>query len=223
MLPCPPIALRCRVKRTGAPRRVHLAKRPGTLLDLGGGSPFQGYIARESLGPKTTYLCLDIFAEAKPHVVADTLELPLANSSIDAIFCNAMLEHVREPQRAVDEMYRVLAHSGRLILSVPFIYPYHDRVDYYRFTDTALRHIFRNFDAVEIEPLGDYFYVVWLFLTGFHFSVANRLDQWFGGLRSGLRGALTLYTTLLRGRRGRNYLGSMSRSPVGWYVYCEKG
>ncbi len=171
-----------------------LAKRPGTLLDLGGGSPFQGYISRESLGPKTTYLCLDIFAEAKPHVVADTLELPLANSSIDAIFCNAMLEHVREPQRAVDEMYRVLAHSGRLILSVPFIYPYHDRVDYYRFTDTALRHIFRNFDAVEIEPLGDYFYVVWLFLTGFHFSVANRLDRWFGGLRSGLRGALdTLY------------------------------
>lgn len=199
-----------------------LACRPGVLVDLGGGGPFQGYISASDLGPGTFYVCLDIAAVAHPHVVGDALALPLATGSVNSIFCNAVLEHVSDPSQAVDEMYRVLGRTGKVLVAVPFIYPYHDRVDYYRFTDTALQHVFRAFDSVEILPVGDYFFALLMFLTGFHYKTANRMDRLLGGMRAGFRLGLEVYEAV-KGQRGtRDYRRALVRSPVGWHVYAEK-
>ncbi len=43
---------------------------------------------------------------------ADVHELPFADASFDAVFAHAMLQHVREPLRALAEMYRVLKPGG---------------------------------------------------------------------------------------------------------------
>lgn len=207
-----------------------LAQQPGLLLDLGGGTAFQGYIQRRDLGVGTRYLCLDISTVARPHAIGDALHLPIASASVNNIFCNAVLEHVADPYQVTREMQRVLVDGGAAMVAVPFIYPYHDQTDYHRFTDTAVHQLFQHFRQVRVVPVGDYFFVLLLFLTGFHFGLARRLDRWFDPLRLGVQ----LIEQLLnqfgnhpgsqqrRGGQPRDYLRSIRRSPVGWHVYCVK-
>nr|WP_290667264.1 class I SAM-dependent methyltransferase [Ardenticatena sp.] len=194
-----------------------LAKQPGIFLDLGGGKPFQGYIRPEMLGQQTRYFSLDIRESVSPHIVGDVMQLPFRDESVDSILCNAVLEHVPNPQRAVDEMYRVLKPGGRAYVGVPFIYPYHDDVDYFRFSDSALQRMFERFQDVNVTPVGDYIFVAALFLTGFTFPLAMRL----GWLTNPLRAALQLGMALA-GSKGRRYQRGLARSPVGWYVYATK-
>jgi len=199
-----------------------MARQPGVLFDMGGGAPYQGYILPEDIGPQTRYFCLDISLEVHPHIVADITRLPLASSSIDHILCSAVLEHVRNPQRAVEEMYRVLKRPGQIMVSVPFIYPYHDQLDYYRFTDTALHHLFRQFDQVEVTPIGDYLYAVLLFLTGFNFLLAKWLSPGLIVMRWLLERAIRAYRRLSPSSGKRDLLRSLNKSPVGWYIYAKK-
>lgn len=49
----------------------------------------------------------------------DAYELPFANASFDAVFCNALLEHLSEPQRAVDEFFQVLRPGGAAGVRTP--------------------------------------------------------------------------------------------------------
>ena len=49
--------------------------------------------------------------------VADAQSLPFASNSFDLIFSCECLEHVPEPQKALNEFYRVLKPSGYLILT----------------------------------------------------------------------------------------------------------
>ena len=44
---------------------------------------------------------------ANVDVVADAHHLPYADASVDAIFCEAVLEHLVQPHEAVKELFRV--------------------------------------------------------------------------------------------------------------------
>ncbi len=48
-----------------------------------------------------------------------TYELPFPEASFDAVFSNALLEHLREPSRALREFRRVLRAGGRVGISGP--------------------------------------------------------------------------------------------------------
>ncbi|HXG76904.1 MAG TPA: class I SAM-dependent methyltransferase, partial [Gaiellaceae bacterium] len=52
-------------------------------------------------------------------VHAELSRLPLADRSVDHVFCMEVLEHVEDDAAALREMARVLAPGGRLVLSVP--------------------------------------------------------------------------------------------------------
>jgi SAM-dependent methyltransferase len=49
----------------------------------------------------------------------DIASVPVADGTFDAILCTEVLEHVREPIKAVREMARILKPGGRLMLTAP--------------------------------------------------------------------------------------------------------
>ena len=53
------------------------------------------------------------------EVKADICKLPFENNIYDLVFCNHVLEHVPDDQKAMSELYRVLKKGGTLIAQVP--------------------------------------------------------------------------------------------------------
>lgn len=77
----------------------------------------------------------------------DLHDLPYAEGEIDCIVCNAVLEHVEEPQLAIFEMYRVLKPGGQIWVEVPFTQPFHsDPQDYWRVTVQGMRRWMSDFN-----------------------------------------------------------------------------
>jgi len=54
---------------------------------------------------------------------ADIVSIPLLDSSLDAVICSEVLEHVNSPQESIKELIRVLKPGGILALSVPRYMP----------------------------------------------------------------------------------------------------
>jgi len=46
-------------------------------------------------------------------------ELPLDSASIDVVLCTDVIEHIVEPKRALEEMFRVLRPGGTVIVFTP--------------------------------------------------------------------------------------------------------
>jgi SAM-dependent methyltransferase len=65
-------------------------------------------------------------------IVADAHRLPYATGSVDAIHCDAVMEHLSNPHQAVKEMYRVLKPGGRIFSVVPFMQAYHGYPHHYQ-------------------------------------------------------------------------------------------
>ena len=130
---------------------------PGVVLDVGAkGSPYRKYI------PATRFMTLDTDQALHPDLCCDIHAIESADNYFDTMIATQVLEHVREPQRAVDEIHRVLKPNGVCIASVPFIYAYHpDPFDYYRYTADSLRYLFRNFGVVEVTHYGGRVQSIW--------------------------------------------------------------
>ncbi len=65
-------------------------------------------------------------------IVADAHFLPYASDSVDVIYCEAVLEHLNNPVRAVEEMYRVMKKGGRAFVATPFLQAYHGYPHHYQ-------------------------------------------------------------------------------------------
>ncbi len=115
-------------------------------LDLGSSwSPYASYF------PKRT--SADIEAREGVDVVADAHALPFLDGEFENIVCSEVLEHLHTPEKAVSEMYRVLKPEGTLILTTRFMFPMHDVPhDYFRYTESGMRHLFRDFEIIELVP-----------------------------------------------------------------------
>lgn len=86
---------------------------------------------------------------AHPDVFADASRLPFQDESIDTIVMLEVLEHLRQPREALLETARVLRRRGRVLLSMPFLYPIHDAPhDYQRYTAHGLK---RELDYVGLS------------------------------------------------------------------------
>jgi SAM-dependent methyltransferase len=88
------------------------------------------------------YVNLDLAAVAGVDVVADAERLPFASGVFQRVECDAVLEHVRNPVRAMEEIHRVLTPGGYAHLVTPFCHPFHEYpADYRRFTLEGLKQL----------------------------------------------------------------------------------
>jgi SAM-dependent methyltransferase len=61
------------------------------------------------------YKSLDIDEKLCPDIVADICDNTLCSNCFDYILCNGMFECVNDPQKMVDEVYRILKPKGTAI------------------------------------------------------------------------------------------------------------
>ncbi|HCM78112.1 MAG TPA: hypothetical protein DIS90_17135 [Cytophagales bacterium] len=128
-----------------------------SVLNIGSGGEVANVIVNASKGKILRIVSMDIDVNRGPDVVADVCAMPFQSESWDVVILIEVLEHVQEPWKAVEEIYRVLKKNGRLVLTTPFIYPIHDvEHDYYRYTKHGLRFLLKEFKEVTVAERNNY-------------------------------------------------------------------
>ena len=93
----------------------------------------------------------DIYDTPRVQVVADAHQIPIRDEHFDGVVIQAVLEHVLEPQRVADEIWRVLKPGGLVYAETPFMQQVHEGAyDFTRFTESGHRYLFRRFDLIEL-------------------------------------------------------------------------
>jgi SAM-dependent methyltransferase len=123
----------------------------GTVVDIGCGDRW----LESHVGAHGHYIGLDsivtgaLLYGGRPDIFGDAASLPFADGSIDCVVLLEVLEHLEHPRRALEEIARVLKPGGRLLLSMPFLYPIHDAPhDFQRYTTHGLA---REISAVGLD------------------------------------------------------------------------
>ena len=170
--------------------KIREISRGGVVLDIGGGEPFSKWLAEyKELFKDCDYKAMDYDPASGAEVIGDIHAIPLNDGTIDSIICHCVLEHVKDPIRAVGELHRILKVGGAVFGRVPSIYPYHARKghypDYWRFFDDTLLFLFKDFKTVELAKRGGYFKALFFFIPFQHRlqfilnPLANILDTIF--------------------------------------------
>lgn len=193
----------------------------GRLLDLGCGRVplFAAY--RRHVGEiicvdwgRSLHGCLHLDCSADLSA-----ELPFGDSRFDTVILSDVLEHVPRPLLLWREIARVLAPGGRVLVSVPFYYPLHERPrDYYRYTEHGLRWLAEQsgMTVISIEPLGGAPEVAADVISKSMLRMPwplSYLARWLQRLASAL---------VSRGPGRRFSRATASRFPFGYFMVAEK-
>jgi SAM-dependent methyltransferase len=95
------------------------------------------------------YINLDLFPMEDVDIAADAEHLPFPSGIVERVECDAVLEHVRDPRKVMQEIERVLAPGGYVHLVTPFCHPFHEYPkDYRRFTLDGLKELAGTLEVV---------------------------------------------------------------------------
>ncbi len=124
-----------------------------------------------SYGPRTQLIC-------------DAHDIPFEDCSFDGVVIQAVLEHVADPYRCVEEIWRVLGDRGLVYAETPFMQQVHAKeYDFTRFTDLGHRRLFRRFEEVRrgmVAGPGTSLAWAWqYFLMGCFTSKGTRRLAWY--------------------------------------------
>jgi SAM-dependent methyltransferase len=101
---------------------------------------------------KWKVLNLDLFLGKNVDIQGDLIDLPLKDESADTIICTGVLEHVSDPHKAVDEIYRALKFGGKVFLETPFMQTLHAAPnDFSRWTAQGAMALMKAFDVNEVN------------------------------------------------------------------------
>ena len=110
----------------------------GRVIDFGCG---QGQM-KQYLPEKEKYTGIDLFKGKNVDLVCDIKKVPIKDNSFDAAICNAVLEHVENPEVIIKEIIRVTKPGAKIFISIPFLQHYHpDPEDFRRYTAKGLEKI----------------------------------------------------------------------------------
>lgn len=152
----------------------------GKVLDAGcGGQPFRavlekrgcqyfGLDANPTEGVKVDFLCA-IDGALGPEVIQ--------SGPYDFILCTEVLEHVADWPRAFENLARLLALGGKLVLTAPHFYFLHEEpYDFFRPTTHAFAHFaaLHHLKVLEIKQLGDAWDILGTLLSSCRFKAADK-------------------------------------------------
>lgn len=132
------------------------------IADIGSGS---GRLTKELLNLNRLVVSVDVSLENLKKivanfgqdnhysVVADALNLPFRDSAFDCVIASEVMEHIPEPKKLLDELYRVTKSGGILIITIP----YREKIRYslciHCNLPTPMNAHLHSFDESKIEEL----------------------------------------------------------------------
>jgi uncharacterized protein YbaR (Trm112 family)/SAM-dependent methyltransferase len=93
-------------------------------------------------------LCVSLDENA--DIVGDVRYLPFQTNTIDFLLIIAVLEHVDDPAKAVEDIHKCLKPGGRVYAEIPFCRAYHAMpCDFQRYTISGIEKLFEGFRCLE--------------------------------------------------------------------------
>lgn len=130
----------------------------GTILDIGCGTkPYENLFNCDS------YIGLDTNNSGHNHlsskidVYYDGLKIPFEDEYFDTILAFQVLEHVDDIESMLAEIRRVLKKSGKLLITVPLIWPEHEvPYDFRRWTSFGISNLLEKngFQIIQQKKVG---------------------------------------------------------------------
>ena len=126
----------------------------GDLLDAGAGNqPYRPFYEPLVRG----VIAVDATDAEGLAALALVDHLPFKDATFDTVLSTEVWEHVEDADKAAAETFRVLRPGGRLIITVPFLYPTHEApYDFGRFTPFGLQSVLRRagFEVERVDSKG---------------------------------------------------------------------
>lgn len=98
------------------------------------------------------FINLDIIYHPYTNILGNVERIPLKDNSVDFVHAVAVFHHLKNPEKSVKEIYRVLKKGGHIYAEDHFYYPYHaDPRDCYRWTKEGYKLLFQNFKEIELK------------------------------------------------------------------------
>ena len=152
--------------------KKQLPKLQGSVLDIGSANRRYDWLLQQKP------VAIDITANKEKDVAFGNVNnLQFQSNSFDNIICLEVFEYLTTPQKAIDEIYRVLKPNGTLILSCPFMYKAHQ--DQMRYTAIFWeKELLSSFSQKEIKPVGNFYTIILDILRGKITKLKYRPLKW---------------------------------------------
>lgn len=98
--------------------------------------------------------CMDIKKDEGVDIICDICNNKFVlNNKFDLVICSNLLEHLTNIDLAIDNISNMVNNNGYLIVTSPYIYPFHaDPIDnMFRPNIQDLKDLFEKFDIVDAE------------------------------------------------------------------------
>lgn len=147
----------------------------GRVLIVGAGGDCESVIRQAGKSNLLQFETIDIDPNRKPTIIGDVHTFSFTKNFFDAIIVSEVIEHFKDPRIGVCNLYRSLKSGGRIIASVPFIFPTHDLpADYFRYTSSGLKELFDNFNDLKILKKNNWPEAILVLLSRLIFSPRKR-------------------------------------------------
>ena len=144
------------------------------ILDIGAGEiPFKDFYKDLDV---TTCDIQNNTSGTIDHIIEVDNPLPFDDNSFEVIFLLDVLEHVKHDMKFLFECNRILKSNGIMVISVPFMYRFHEIPhDYRRYTPSGLEVIFNDsgFKIIELKNVGSFVFTAQTMLLEHQVKINN--------------------------------------------------
>jgi len=122
------------------------------VLNIGVGGEISKLLNTYAAKNNFKVVSFDISEQRNPDILGDICSYDFNGEKFDIVVIAEVLEHLHSPHLAIQNIFSILKDEGKLILTVPFIFPIHERpFDYYRYTRYGLEFLLKDFKYVSIK------------------------------------------------------------------------